>query len=375
MAWAKSTQGTARYDLTASGVADTVTPLPYAGDLGEAAHANADAWRGAIETADQCSRTARNQAQEAFVAAVAERYGVASDQVTPTMGASLAITHVMLSMVRPGDHVIVERPTYEALHRVPELLGANVSRLDRRFDDGWAVVPDRLARILTPRTRAIVLTNLHNPSGVAIDRATLTEITDLAARVGAFVLVDEVYLDYCFPDADDAELAPACRIADNCISWSSTTKCFGFSALRAGWIVAGDPQASRALRTTTDYLFVDPPTASMQLGRRVLAEAEALTSHAAAITADGLAAVDDWLTREKRVGWVRPRAGICGALRLPELMQDVAFAAHLRERYDTQVVPGTFFESPGVVRMGFGLPRPTLEEALTNITAALDDLT
>ena len=92
--------------------------------------------------------------------------------------------------------------------------------------------PERLARLLTSRTRAVILSNLHSPSGVATSRETLREVTDLAARVGAVVLVDEVDLDYCFATEADGPLLPACLVAPNCISWSSASKCFGFAALR-----------------------------------------------------------------------------------------------------------------------------------------------
>lgn len=380
MAWAKSAPGGAKVNLAASGMADTVAPTDLEeGPLRAESSALADAWTGPLETSDQCSRTARDDARVAFTEAVAARYGVPADRVTPTLGASLAITHVLLGLIRPGDQVIVERPTYEALHRVPEVLGANVSRLDRRFEDGWAVVPDRLARLLTSRTRAVILSNLHNPTGTAIDRSTLAEITELAARVGAVVLVDEVYLDYCFPglgatSPEGLDVAPACAVADNCVSWSSTTKCFGFSALRAGWIVAGTAETARAVRIATDYLHVDPPMAPLQLGTRVLQDAPRLTQHASAVSAAGKAVVEAWLEKETRVGWVPPTAGITGCIRLPHLMQDVPFAEHLRDKYGIQVVPGSFFEAPGTVRLSFGVPTGALEEGLAGFSAALDDL-
>lgn len=380
MAWAKSAPGGAKVNLTASGMADTVAPPQLEDDpiRGEQL-AMADAWTGALETSDQCSRAARDNAHDTFVEAVAARYGVAPDHVTPTLGASLAITHVLLALVRPGDHVIVERPTYEPLHRVPDILGANVSRLDRKFEDGWAVVPDRLARLLTSRTRAVILSNLHNPSGTAIDRATLLEITELAARVGAVVLVDEVYLDYCFPGSGDTcgdaiDIAPACTIAENCVSWSSSTKCFGFAALRAAWIVAGSAETARAIRTAADYLHVDPPMTTVELGARVIAQADRLTRHAATVAKAGQNIVQAWIDNEPRVAWVPPTAGITGCVQLPHLMQDVAFSTHLRERYDTQVVPGTFFEASGTVRLSFGVSADALEEGLANFSAALDDL-
>jgi hypothetical protein len=368
--WAKSVERSVRYDLTGSGVADTVAP--WSDD--DEAKALAASWSGTLDIADLCRRDVRRAARDELIEVVAARYGVDPARVTPTLGASLAVTHVLMALLRPGDQVVVERPTYEPLHRVPEMLGANVSRLERDAADGWAVRPERLARLLTSRTRAVILSNLHNPSGVAMGRETLLEVTELAARVGAVVLVDEVYLDYCFSTEAEGPILPACLVAPNCISWSSATKCFGFSALRAGWIVAGTAEASRAIRTATNYLHVDEPVSTMILGARVLRESERLTAWAARMSNAGREVVQRWIEGEKRVSWVPPRAGITGCVRLPDLMQDVPFAQHLRERYDTQVVPGSFFEAPGAVRVSFGVEPAMLEQGLANFSAALDDL-
>lgn len=368
--WAKSVERSARYDLTGSGVADTVAP--WSDD--DEARALVERWSGTLDIADLCRRDVRRTAREELIEVVAARYGVEPTRVTPTLGASLAITQVLMAILRPGDQVVVERPTFEPLHRVPEMLGASVSRLERDASDGWAVRPDRLARLLTSRTRAVILSNLHNPSGVAIPRETLLEVTELAARVGAVVLVDEVYLDYCFSRDLAGSILPACLVAPNCISWSSATKCFGFSALRSGWIVSGTPEASRVIRAATDYLYVDEPVSTLLLGARVLREADRLTAWAARMSEAGRELVQRWIEGERRVSWVPPQAGISGCIRLPDLMQDVPFAQHLRERYDTQVVPGSFFEAPGFVRVGFGLEPATLEQGLANLSSALDDL-
>jgi len=368
--WAKSAERAARYNLAGSGVADTLNPWSEEAEAQELATSFTDT----LQVADLCRRDVRQNAREQFIQTVAERYQVESDRVIPTLGASLAITHVLLAILRPGDQVIVERPTFEPLHRAPEMLGATVSRLERHAADGWAVMPDRLARLLTSRTRAVILSNLHNPSGVALDRDTLLEITELAARVGAVVLVDEVYLDYAFPSDTEAPIQPACRVAPNCISWSSSTKCFGFSALRAGWIVAGDPDTASVIRAATNYLYVDEPVATLMLGARVLREAERLSAWAQRVSHAGQAVVQRWIDRESRVSWVPPQAGLTGTIRLPDLMSDGPFVEHLRDRYETQVVPGSFFEAPGFVRLSFGVDPADLEEALSRFSSALDDL-
>ncbi|MCH9679931.1 MAG: aminotransferase class I/II-fold pyridoxal phosphate-dependent enzyme, partial [Deltaproteobacteria bacterium] len=159
-----------------------------------------------------------------------------------------------------------------------------------------------------------------------------------------------------------------------CVSWSSSTKCFGFSALRAGWIVASDPELSRVVRAATDYLHVDEPVSTLALGARVLRDSARLTAWAQRVGAAGQAVVQQWIDSEPRVSWVAPSAGLSGCVRLPHLMQDMPFAEHLRERYDTQVVPGSFFEAPGFIRLSFGVDPAVLETALANLSATLDDL-
>lgn len=372
MAWAKTVPAGARYDLTVSGVVDTVL------DLGETSPEHLpprlQPWAGEVRTAELCRRDEAKEHERAFVHAIAERYAVDPACVVPTLGATTAILHAMVALVRAGDHVVVERPTYEALHRVPEILGARVSRLERTFETGWAVVPERLAQLLSPRTRAVLLTNLHNPSGVATEAASLRAVAELSARVGAAVLVDEVYLDYAFASHDGASVLPACKVASNCVSWSSTTKAFGFAALRSGWILTPDRDMARALTLATDYLFAQMPPSATLLGRRVLEQAPTLQKHAETRAAAGRRIVERWLAGESRITWVPPSAGITGLLRLPEFLGDGPFSEHLRERYDTQVVPGSLFEAPGHVRISFGLPSGELEQALANVSAALEDL-
>ena len=356
MAWAHSVPQSARYNLTASGVEDAVT-------------SGAVQWTDSLATEELCRRDPT--VADELIHAVARRYDLGPDCVTPTLGASLAIMQAMMAVIRAGDHVIVERPTYEALYRVPEILGASVSRLERKMDEGWNVMPDRLAKLLTPRTRAVVLSSLHNPSGTGIDHSTLKEVADLADRVGATVMVDEVYLDFCF---GQQPYRPACLVAENAVSWSSATKCFGFSAIRAGWIVASDPDLSSAFRAASAYLHVELPHSVARLGARVMQQAPELAGRAQKRASTGRAVVERWLESEARVAWIPPTAGLTAMVRLPEYVQDLGFAAHLRERYDTQVVPGSLFEAPGYFRLSFGLEPQALSQALANITAALDDL-
>ena len=378
LAWAQAVPSGARWDLTASGVPDTcgsASLLQRVDALGEEGAAARD-WSllGRHELEDLCRRDKRPEILAGFLQTIAQRYGVAPEHVVPTIGSSGAITQILFALARPGDHVIVERPTYEPLHRVPEMLGLSVSRLERKFEERWAPLPDRLARLLTPKTRAVILSSLHNPSGVAVDAKTLAAIGEMAARVGAVVLIDEVYLDFDFDRSGETRAwRPAAVTIDNGVSWSSTTKCFGFSSLRTGWIVTRDRDAAQAFRLAANYFHVDLPLASLAMATQIIQRAPELQQLALQAITPARAIMDRWIAEETRVDWIPPTAGLTGLVRLPELTPDVAFARHLRDAYDTQVVPGSMFEAPGTVRVSFNLPAEPLEQALSHFSAALDD--
>lgn len=378
LGWAQTVPAGARWDLTASGVPDACGPDSLRRRVAvdrpsDAAHGDWPAL-GNLSLEDLCRRDKRPEILAGFLQTIAQRYGVAPECVVPTLGSSGAITQILFALARPGDHVIVERPTYEPLHRVPEMLGLSVSRLERKFEERWEPLPDRLARLLTPKTRAVILSNLHNPSGVAISTSTLEAIGEMAARVGAVVLIDEVYLDFDFdPTGETRGWRPAAVAIDNGVSWSSGTKCFGYSALRAGWIVTRDRDAAQAFRLAANYFHVDPPLAAMALATQVMRHASEFERLAAEVIAPARAIVDAWIAKDTRVSWVPPSAGQTGLVRLPDLTSDVVFTRHLRDVYDTQAVPGTMFEAPGSVRVSFNLPSEELEQALGNFSAALDD--
>ena len=129
---------------------------------------------------------------------LARHSGVPEECVVAAAGTSMANHLAMAAVLEPGDEVLIEQPVYGPLLDVAEYLGARVKRVPRRFETGFALEPAELERTITRETRLIVLSNLHNPSGALMPAATLRAIGEMAHRVGAHVLVDEVYLEMLF---------------------------------------------------------------------------------------------------------------------------------------------------------------------------------
>ena len=298
---------------------------------------------------------------------IGDRYGMDPAEVSVATGASGANFLVCGALLRPGDEILVERPAYDPLLGIPRFLGAEIRRFDRVFDDGFRVDPERVAAALTPRTRLIFLTNPHNPTGSFTPPETLLEIGRLAEGVGAKVLVDEVYLD----SIHGMEIRAAATLSHTFISTSSLTKAYGLSGLRAGWALseAGLAERIRRVRDVVDGVGSFPSELLAHLAFRNL---PALRERARSILRPNLDRLMTFMDAQPKLEWVPPAGGSVGFPRIRGVEDASDFVVTMRERYDTGVVPGFFFEAPAHFRIALGGKAEILRKGLERLGSALE---
>ena len=344
MHWAKTWQGNVPLDLGASGVSSP-DPEEFPPAPSEYSGPN---YFGTRELRD----------------AIAAVHGVSRKAVVVSDGASLANYTALTSLAGPGDRVLVERPTYAALHEIPRFHGAEVLRLERRPGDGWVPRLEDVERAAAGGLSAVVLTRLHNPSGVDLPASFLEGLAGLAREGRFHVLFDEVYLDF-LPDA-----APAHTLSERFLTVGSLTKSYGFGGLRVGWIV-GDPKVLEPMKELSLYLAVDGSRGAQATAVRVLESRERFLQRARGLAAAGRAVLEQWIAGRDDVEWVEPAGGVCAFLRLPTVKDTAGLAAALREEDGVNVAEGEHFGCPGWVRVGFGVEPSTLREALARIERRL----
>jgi aspartate/methionine/tyrosine aminotransferase len=300
----------------------------------------------------------------ALVERIARLHGARADEVLIASGTSMANFLVAAALLSPGDRVVVEEPTYEPLRATLETLSAAIETLPRPFAAGFQPDPTDLdARVRG--ARMVVLTNLHNPSGVELEPDRLAAIARLAERAGAVLLVDEVYMDFL------AVPRHATR-APHIVVTGSLTKVYGLTGLRAGWAV-GPPDLIRRAYQVKDLISVIDPFPMTALAARVLDRRDELRAAALAAAATGRRVLSRWVA-EHGLAWVEPAGGIIGAVRLPDGLSGHTLSDHLAARHATRVVPGEFFGLPGFVRIGFGSPAAKLEAGLARVAQGVAEL-
>jgi len=308
-----------------------------------------------------------------LVAAIAAHHRVAEERVATATGTSGANFLVMAALLRPGDEVLVEAPGYDPLAGAARLLGARVLPFERPFEESFRVDPERVAAALTAKTRLVILTRPHNPSGAVVPDEVLAEVGRLAARVGARVLVDEVYREALFEAAPE----PAALLGEVFISTSSLTKAYGLAGLRCGWALAS-PEVAAGIRRARDVVDGTGALPTEALAVLAFEQLDLLRRRARGIIEPNFARLAAFIEARPELVWARPPGG---TLAFPRLLAPpgshgegaTPFAAELARRWETAVVPGHFFGAPAHLRLACGGRAEILARGLEALGAALDE--
>jgi aspartate/methionine/tyrosine aminotransferase len=343
MNWAK-TQSRARFNLATSGVGG----FPLSGIPMPALEINGPTGYGYAPLS----------------AAIARRYEVDADCVVTAAGTSFANYLAMAAILDPGDEVLLEHPTYELIHSSLSYVGANVKRFYRREEDDYAIKPAEIEKAITPKTKLIVLTNLHNPSSVLTSDETLRAVGDLARSLGARVLVDEVYLDAVYENTPRSSF----HLGSEFVVTNSLTKVYGLSGIRCGWILA-EPDLARAMWRLNDLFASNNAHPAELLGVAAFEHLDRIRDRARAVVEADRAILRDFLARQDRFGAPRTDWGTTCFLRSKQGGVE-SFLQRLRADYETSAVPGRFFEMSGHFRIGMGVDTAMFREGVKRMERA-----
>jgi aspartate/methionine/tyrosine aminotransferase len=346
--WARRFYGQVKFDLATSGM--PTLPRSELGVLEPEGGDDAAAWPSLCER-------------------IASHNDVDAAEVLPALGTTQALWLACASLTSPGDEVIVEAPAYQPLIRIAEGVGARVVHVPR--DARFAIDPERIAAAMTPRTRAVIVTNLHNPSGLRAGDDDLRAVARAAELLKAYLVVDEVYSAFdSFVDDGGVFRRGARQLAPNVVAVSSLTKCYGLGPERIGWMLGPADVVERAgdaLIASTGML----PGSLAQVGLAAFSRLPAIAERSRALLADKRERVAAWVASHD-LAWSAPAEGVFGLVTVPgreDLTPLIETAARQRQ---VLVAPGAFFGVPDAFRIAWSLPIDLLDEGLGRLAEALE---
>jgi aspartate/methionine/tyrosine aminotransferase len=287
---------------------------------------------------------------------IADDSGIRGDDVLVTPGGAAALFIVASALLEPGAHALICAPNYVTNLETPRAIGADVERLELRFEEGWRLDPESVASRLRPDTRLVSVTYPHNPTGSMIapdELRTIVEIVD--GHPNARLLVDETYRELAYGDP----LPMAATLSPRVVGVSSMSKTYGVPGLRVGWLTSRDEQQMETFLAAKEQIFISGAVLDEELAARVLERRTSILPLVHDKVREHLATVDEWLVAGDTFEWVEPRAGV---VCFPRIRSDVdvdvdRFYRILLDEYGTYVGAGHWFDQDRrYFRLGFAWP-------------------
>ncbi len=179
--------------------------------------------------------------REAIARKLQRDNGIEADperEVIVATGATEMLNLVIKTMIDPGDEVILPDPYYPVFRGQIELCGGVVRLARLREADGFAMDPETVAALITPKTKMILINSPSNPTGGVTPKDKLLAIAELARQHDLYILSDEVYQAFLYDGAEHFSIASDPRYKDRTITVGSCSKTYAMTGWRVGYAAA-----------------------------------------------------------------------------------------------------------------------------------------
>jgi aspartate/methionine/tyrosine aminotransferase len=292
--------------------------------------------------------------------------GADLEQVLVTAGSSEANFLLMWSNIEPGDEVIFMMPNYMQMGGLVRSFGAVLKPFWLREELGWAPDLDDLKKLVTTKTKLIIVTHPNNPTGAVLSPEAMSAVVAHADRVGAWIIADEVYQGA----EREGSVSPSFwGMSDRAVIVNGLSKAYGLPGVRIGWIVAS-PDFVRKTWPYHDYTTISPSILSDRIARTVLSPAnrERILQRTRGILRKNFPLIESWLNRQRDLfSYVPPRAGAIAYARYHHEINSTDLVTRLIREKSTLIVPGDHFEMDYYLRFGFGSEPEYLGRGLTRV--------
>ena len=296
--------------------------------------------------------------EEELRAGIAALHGVSAEDVIVTTGASEALHILFFDAAEPGANVVVSAPGFPPTWALPEALGLEVRSYRLAPERGFRLDVDEVARLVDTKTRLVLVTSPHNPTGAVVEEAEMRALATVAASRGALLVADEVYhpLYLGRPLASAAARPEAVVVGD-------FSKALCLSGLRLGYLIDRDRARRERWLRARMHFTITSSTLGEALAVLALRHKDKILGRAAARVAQSHAAFRAAVDRlSGLVSWVEPRGGTTAFPWLTFTDDSRPFAEALASE-GVLVAPGDCFGAPRHFRIGLGAC-PSFPEAL-----------
>ncbi|MGI9202196.1 MAG: aminotransferase class I/II-fold pyridoxal phosphate-dependent enzyme [Woeseiaceae bacterium] len=288
------------------------------------------------------------------------------DDVIVTNGSAEANFLMVMSLLNPGDEIIVFTPNYLQIFGWAKAIGVDVKTVQHDANANWAADIDALRRTVSAKTRLITICNPNNPTGATLSPEMLQALVEIARENDCYLHADEVYKG----SELDAEEGPSVAdLYEKAIATNGLSKAMALPGLRIGWLTGPAKEIYSAWQSK-DYTSITTSTVSEYVAERVLQPElrQRVLNRSKQILNENLALLIEWVDANAEfVSLVPPKAGGMAFIRYNRDINSTKLAHALRNDKGVLILPGDVYGLDGYFRVGIGAPKSHLEPGLEKI--------
>ncbi len=295
---------------------------------------------------------------------------VTADHVMVTNGSAEANMVIMLSMLEPGDELVLMGPNYMQIDGLTRGLGIEVKTLLLRPELDWLPDMEEAKKLITDRTAMISVCNPNNPTGQIMPPEIMQGLGALAQKHGAYLHADEIYRGSELSGTD----TPSVReLGTHTLATGGLSKTMGLPGLRIGWVVA-EPDVIHKCWHHKDYTSITSSTLCQAIATYVLEPTtrKRICDRSRTVLGRNITIFQDWMDRYPGVfSWLPPKAGGMGFVKYDLPMGSSELSDELRINESVFVVAGDCFGFDKYLRFAIGMESDHFAAGLERVSEGL----
>lgn len=305
---------------------------------------------------NKLTKYTKAQGDNELIEAICLKEQVDKGNVLITQGSSEGIFISLLSILNKDDEVIIITPCYPQYAPVVNFCSGRVIYVDT-LNTNYIPTEENIKKVITHKTKAIIINSPSNPTGITYDYNTLKMINELAIKHNFFILCDDVYESLSFKKTHVFKFN-----LSNTIYLKSFSKTYGMTGFRLGYIITNNNTLKQLLKVHS-YLCISSPVFT----QKAAVEALSISNFNYDFIKENLIILKQFLIKEN-IDFINSEAGIFLFINISKFnISSIEFCDKLLDEYHVACVPGNCFLAPDFIRINFAVKKENLIEALIRI--------
>lgn len=279
---------------------------------------------------------------------------VTPEQIAMMNGGEETIYVTMRALLKPGDEIVVQMPSYQSLSVIAKEIGCSIIEYRPGFEEKWAFNPEMLETKITPKTRLLILNYPHNPTGACLTDSEMASITALCRKHRLYLISDEVYRFLRMDEScSDASFADLC---ENAVALGSFSKTFAAPGLRLGWIATKNPELMHKLLAYRHFTSTCSNLPCQWIANELLNKRDTIMQRNNAIVRQNAALLEQFVQQYTDLfAYVPPKGATMAYIKLLGGQSATDFCMEVLEHTGVLIVPSSVLESSDeYLRVGLG---------------------